>query len=279
MTRRMARRFIPALVLASILGGNAISQAFIVCTVPCPIWDPAAKAQHVIVSTMTEAINVIKQAQNERLYKMSLRVATWGVTLKKYVIHADDLPEMWKIHNWFTDDVLFAKPFNHALSYGDANGDGYDQVVIPRHAAAGMLDGHGAEAEAALRSELAILDVADSIITRGTHTSGRLRYNGRAEADIIERLQADATDEDPNQSLTAVLDKVALEAVVRARNAQGQGEFQSAILEQLLLEQLWDRNADAADMNRLLTTLRAQQDDAEGRVDRSTDALRGWHLP
>jgi hypothetical protein len=279
MTRRMARRFMPALVMAGVLSAAAISQAQIICTIPCPIWDPAAKVQHVIVNAVTETLNAIKQAQNERLYKMSLRVATWGVTLKKYVIHADDMPEIWKIHNWFTDDVLYSKAFNHALSYGDASGNGYDQVVIPRHAAAGILAGHGADADAALRSELATLDVADSIITRGTHTTGRLRYNGRAEAEIIERLQDDATDEDPNQSLTAALDKVALEAVVRARNQQAQGEFQSAILEQLLVDQLWDRNADAAEMNSRLTTLRAQQDGEGSGADTVTDALRGWHLP
>jgi hypothetical protein len=274
-----ARRFIPALVVAGLLGGAGISQAFIICTVPCPIWDPAAKVQHVIVSTVTEALNVIKQAQNERLYKMSLRVSTWGVTLKKYVLTTEQVPEIWKIHNWFTDDVLYAKPFNHALSYGDASGDGYDQVVIPRRSADGVLAGHGADAEAALRSELATLDAADSIITRGTHTTGRLRYNGRAEGEIIERLQNDATDEDPNQSLTAMLDKGALEAVVRARNQQAQGEFQTAILEQLLVGQMWDRNADAAEMNSRLTTLRAQQDGEGNGYDSVTDALTGWHLP
>lgn len=279
MTGHPARRFVPALVIAGVVGGSAISQAQIVCTIPCPIFDPLAKVQHVIVAATTEATNVIKQMQNERLYKMSLRVSTWGVTLKKYFIPQDDVPEVWKIHNWFTDDVLYAKPFNHALSYGDASGDGFREVAVPRRSAAGVMGAVGADAEAVLRSDLATLDVADSIIERGTHTTGRLRYNGRTEAEIIERLQDDATDEDPNQSLTAVLDKVALEAVVRARNQQAQGEFQSAILEQLLVDQLWERNADTAHMNMLLTTMQAQQD-GEGRgPDLTTDALSGWHLP
>lgn len=275
-----AKKFLPALVVAGLLGGTAISQAQIICTIPCPVFDFLAEAQHVIVAVTTETTNVVKELQAEALYKMGLRLSYW-TTLKKYVIDRDFMPE-WKIHNYFTDDVLFAKPFNFALSYGDKAGDGYDAVTIPRASPTAALADLPPDAAASLRSNLALLDLADSAIIRATDTTGKLRFNGRDEADSLIAMQDDVTDDDKEQSLAAVLDKVSGAALVQAHNRQTQNEFKAAILEQLLVEQAWDRNTDAATMNMILAHLKAAQD-AEGQtpatVDGADQALRHWQLP
>lgn len=275
-----AKPFIPAVVIAIVLSGTAISQAQILCTIPCPIWDPLAIAKQVIMSELQDVINTVTQHQAEKLYKMSWRLSEW-TSLAKYLIDRDDMPE-WRIHNYFTEDVLYAKPFNYALTYGDATGEGYEQVVLPRRAPGGLFDGLSATAGAFLRSEQALVELADSAIIRGTHETGRLRFNGREESEAIIAMQEDVTKVDNTEALTAVLDKMSGEALVEARNKQARGQLQAAILEQLLVEQAWDRNAEAELWDMVRTQLGAATDD-EGLtalVTESGDTLRHfWQFP
>lgn len=275
-----ARQIGVALVLAAVLGGTAISQAQVVCSIPCPVLDIESKIQHAIVSSTQDAMNVLKEYQAEALYKMGLRLAYW-TTMSKYSVDRDTMPE-WKIHNYFTDDVLYAKPFNYALSYGDKTGDGYGRVTVPRTSDGGVMGGLPPNASDAMKPQMALIEWSDSSIIRGTDTTGKLRFNGRSEADSIIAMDANVTDDDKEQSLAAVLDKVAGSALVQAQNRQTHNELKAAILEQLLLENGWDRDSDAEEMNYILAQLRGAQATA-GKpnlvVAGAASALTGWRLP
>lgn len=269
-----AKRFIPALVIAVLLASAATVRAQI------PVTDIFALVEHVIEVALQTTIREVRQIQAERLYKMSLRLAEW-VSLDRYWIDADDMPE-WRIHDWFTGFNQFSNDFLAALTYGDASGAGYGRAVLPRQDPETVLGGLSPTAAAFIRSDLALLDVADSAIIRATHETGRLRYNGRAEAEAIIALQAAVTEDDNEQSLTSALDKLAATALVEAQNRQAKGQFDAAVLEQLLVEQLWDRNADTAGMNLILSQFRAAQDDegqAASLVEHAGEALRLWQLP
>jgi hypothetical protein len=104
----MKSRFIPALVIALCVSGAAVTEAQI------PVTDALALIQHIVTVTLQDTINVVRHTQAERVYKMSLRLSDWG-SLGRYVIDRDFMPE-WRIHNWFTDDVLYAKPYHFALT-------------------------------------------------------------------------------------------------------------------------------------------------------------------
>jgi len=267
-------RFVPAVAIALILGlGAGIGHAQLV------VFDPLAFAQHLIISGLQDDMNSTRQSQAEKVYKMSLRLAQW-TSMNRFDINRDLMPE-WRIHNWFTDDVLYARPYNFALTYGDSIGDGYDRVTIPRHDAVRIFAWLDPSAAATMRTQLALIDLADSAIIRGTHETGRLRFNGRNEAESIIAMQADVLKEDNEESLTAVLDKLSGAALVEAQNKQARAQFQAAVLEQLLIDQLWDRDADAALMNMQLRLMQAAQDDEGARsiVDGAGDTIRNWRLP
>src|SRR5438132_920619 len=72
-------------------------------------------------------------------------------------------------------------------------------------------------AEAAIRTELATLDAADSAIIIATDQAGQLRYNGRKELLAIDALERDALDPSETQSATAILDKISGAGLIGAR--------------------------------------------------------------
>jgi hypothetical protein len=89
------------------------------------------------------------------------------------------------------------------------------------------------------------------------------------------------TDEDREQSLAAVLDKVSAASIVELQNKQTRAALETAILEQLVVEQTVAREADVELSNMMLTKLRADADDEDrppSVVDHATDALRNWRL-
>jgi hypothetical protein len=271
-----ATRFIPALVIAGVLSGTAISQAQIICSIPCPIFDFSADIQHVIQIAQAKAMTAVLGDQSETLTKMATRITKW-ISLAHYLIHLDDTPE-WRIHDFWTDAVITAKAYHHALTYGDRNGDGYATVTEPRVDADDALASLPPDAADYLRAELATLDLADSSIIRGTDESGRVRYGSRAETEAIDVLQHDVTDSDPEASATAILDKISGAQLVEVRDKQVRLQLRAAILEQLLVDSKRRRDAAAVTMNGFLRGLRAQ-----GAMDRSLvqgdDTLLTWSQP
>jgi ACT domain-containing protein len=268
-------RIITALILAFVLSGAAVSRAQI------PVTDVLALAEHIVDVALQETIKVVRQSQAELTYKMSLRLSTW-VSLARYVIDAENMPE-WRIHCWFAEcGNLFANDYLQALTYGDPSGAGYDSVTVTRlDPSPAFSTGYTPEAQAILRSQLGTLDLIDSSIVRASHTAGQHRFGGRTEAEALIALQDMVTDEDREQSLAAVLDKVSAASIVELQNKQTRAALETAILEQLVVEQTVAREADVELSNMMLTKLRADADDEDrppSVVDHATDALRNWRL-
>lgn len=245
------------------------------------VTDVLAFVKHVALVLLQIETQAVRQDQAERVYKMSLRLSTW-TSLLKYAIDREDQPE-WRIHCWFEGcGNLYANDYLHALTYGDADGAGYDHVTTPRQPAGGILDGLSDEAAASVRADLALIDLADSAIIRGTHETGRIRFASRDEAEAIIALDAIVTDDTVDDSLAASLDRVTAASMLEAQNKQTRAELEAATLEQLLVEQAWDRSGETAITNMRIRKLQADQggeDRLPSMVDRATDALVGWRLP
>jgi hypothetical protein len=276
--RAAGKRFIPALVIAMVLGGGAIAQAQIICTIPCPVWDISSILQNVAINLLKKTINEKLDDQQEVLFKMATRL-TKLTPLKKYVVLMDDTPE-WRIHDWFTGANLYSNDFLQAMTYGDPSGAGYATVSGPRQVPDEpkflALPG---DTQQALGADLAVLDLADSTIARGTHETGALRFNGREEARTIADLQDAVTDDSDEESVTAVMDKLAAAGTIESRDKQAKLQFLSALLEQLTVDSMRDRNNDTANMNMVLSAL--EDDGAAGRstVAGAASVLANWQLP
>jgi hypothetical protein len=247
---RHAKRFVPALVVAFVLSGTAVSQALIVCTVPCPVWDFTAILRVAALNGIKEAINEVAQKQAETLYKMAWRLQQF-VPLGRYEIHPDDRPE-WRIFDWFSDSVLVAKPFHHALSYGDATGEGFDAVSLERPDPADVLDGLSPEGASTLRNRMALIDLHDSAIIRGTHEAGLIRYNGRATQGAVDDFQHDVLKDDNEESATAVLDKISAARLLHLRDQQARMNLRQTELELALIDNIGQRDAADAWMDGVL---------------------------
>jgi hypothetical protein len=273
--RRKKHRVVTGLVLALVLAGATATRAQI------PVTDVLALAEHIIDVTLQETIKVVRQSQAELTYKMSLRLSTW-TSLLGYVIDAENMPE-WRIHCWFAEcGNLYANDYLQSLTYGDPGGAGYASVTVKRlDPSPAFSTGYTPEAQAILRSQLGTLDLIDSAIIRDSHTAGQHRFGGRTESEALIAMQDMVTDEDSEQSLAAVLDKVSAAAIVELQNKQTRAQLETALLEQLVVEQTFAREADVELSNMVLTKLRADVDDESGSpsvVTNATAALRNWRL-
>ena len=171
---------------------------------------PAGHPPNVAINALKTELNKVLNDQQQLFVTMKKRVNL--TPLKKYLIPMDDTPA-WRIHDWFPGNVLYANAFHAALTYGDPSGAGYDRVSAPRvRPADGILSRLSPDAAAYLRGELAMLDIADSTIIRGTDDNGRQRFNGREESRTIDLLQQAVTSDDDQPSITAVMDTISAPA-------------------------------------------------------------------
>jgi len=273
---RLTRRFLPALVLGIALATTPVAHAQI------PVIDALALVEKVTNTVLQATITGIRLIQAQRIYKMSLRISEW-ISLHKYFLDAEFMPE-WRIHNWFTDDVLFAKDYHWALTYGDPTGAGFASVTVPRRdPSAAFAAGYTPEATAVLRSYLAQLDALDSTLVTGTDVAGEYRFGGRAEAEAIIAYQDMILTDDPNSALATALDQIAAAELVTLQNKQARAAMDRALLEQLLVEQILDREADAEAHNARLAGLTVPGGDGEGGgppsvVAGADAALQNWRL-
>lgn len=233
-------------VLVGLLAADARAQI--------PVTDVLALVEHIADTALQVTIKVVRQTQAELTYKMSLPLSTW-ITLVGYVIDRDLMPE-WRIHCWFTEcGNLYANDYLQSLSYGDPTGAGLATVSLPRVDPTAALASAGPEAQLVLRAQLGMLDLLDSALVRGSHTAGQHRFGGRAEAAALIALQAAVTEEDSEQSLASAMDKQSAAAIVELQNKQTRAALETALLEQLVVEQTVQREADVETSNMFMRRL------------------------
>jgi hypothetical protein len=273
------RRFMPALILVGVLAGTAISQAQLVCAIPCPVWDIEAEIKNTVIAALMKDQNAVLDDQNSKVEKMVKRLSTF-TPLGKYVISLDDTPE-WRIHCWWSSECpsLFALDFLSALTYGDRSGTGYTGVTVPRTPPAAAIAGLSPEATIYMQRELATIDLADSTIVNATDQTGRTRVGSRAEGQANDDLNADAADESDEQSATAAFEKVTASQLISARSKVAQLGLLSSVVEQLVVDSKRDRDADTIRMNGTLTILQDHGNTNRRLVAGADRALTTWRQP
>ena len=244
------------------------------------ISDPPLIARDAAIAVLKGQILDALTNEAQQIQQMSERLGAL-TDLNKYAISDGGTPT-WRIHSVEGDRFLYANSYNAALNYGDRAGSAFDQVARSRVDAGQALATLGEEellADAAIRSELATLDAADSSIIVGTNQTGQLRYNGGNELSAIVALERDTIDSSSDKSTTAVLDKISGAGLIRARQQQARIQFMAAITEQLLVDNKRTRDTDAAAMNMQLERLRWGAAASASLARGSADALRSWRQP
>jgi hypothetical protein len=276
---RTIRRFVPALVLAGVLGGTAISHAQLVCSIPCPVWDAQAEIKNALISETLSGQNGVLDQQNAKVARMAARLSKF-TPLGKYILTLDDTPE-WRIHCWWPSECpsLFALDFLQALTYGDRSGAGYASATVPRQPPAGAMTSLSPEATLWLQRELATIDTADATIINANDQTGRTRYGRGAEEQANDDLNKAATDETDDQSATAAFEKVSAAQLVAARSKVAQLGLLSGLLEQLLTDSKRDRDVHVVRMNSRLTILNDAGKTNHRLVEGADRALTTWRQP
>ena len=252
--------------------GVGLARAQIVIT------DPAVTLRAQVIAVLKSQVLDTLRQEADRVRRMSKRLSA-STSLDRYAL--TDIPK-WRIHSFLSEQFLYANPYNAALNYGDGRGAGYEDVARPRQAPGAELTGLAGlapGAHAAIVSELATLDAADSTIIAGTDQTGQLRYNGRKELAAIDALEGDTIDPSPSQSATAVLDKISGAGLIRARQQQARIQLLGAVVEQLLVDNKRSRDTEAATMNMQLERLRWGRAANSSLVAGAADALRTWRQP
>jgi len=273
MTRRQMM-FVGVIVVVALSVGASLARAQIV------VFDPAVTFRNASIAALKAVVLDTLGDEVDLLKAMARRLCA-STNLDKYVIAGDDTPQ-WRIHLFEFEKFLYVNSYNAALNYGDGSGVAYEDIARVRTtpgSALSALDDTAPDAEAALSAELATLDAADSTLIAGTNQTGLLRYNGRRELAAIQALQDDALDPSSDQSATAVLDKISGASLIHAQQQQARMQFLAAIVEQLLVDNKRDRDAEAAVMNMQLERLRWGAAANRSLVTGSADDLRTWRQP
>ena len=243
--------------------------------VPMVVHDPAVTARNGITAAIQQLMTTLQSAQRQQIERMARRL-TALTDLGPYAF--DETPE-WRIHDFWTDAVVFDHDYHAALNYGDGSGAAYRGLVD----AVDPLDDESSPVSAVawptLRARLATIDATDAVAIASTNDSGLLRYNGRREQAAIEALQAHVIDASQEQSATAVLDKISGAALVAARQRQARMQFVAAIVEQLLVETKRARDTDATAINMQLTTWREAPAASAALASGTGNALQTWRQP
>jgi hypothetical protein len=240
------------------------------------VYDPAVATRNSITAAIKEYLLDLQTQQHSQLRRMAHRLSNF-TDLGKYRIAGAPL---WRIHD-FEDANLFrfARDYHAALNYGDDGGSAVRAVTQALLNDPALLARLTPAARRALTAPMATLDVATSTLMSGTHDTGRVRYNGRAELRAIQALETDVSNGSLEQSMTAVLDKISGGVLVGARQRQNRVQVLAAVVEQLAVEGKRARDTEAATLNMQLTSWRDREAVNAAFVAGVGDALRTWRQP
>jgi hypothetical protein len=240
------------------------------------VYDPANVTRNSITAVIKEYLVELQTQQHSQLRRMAHRLSMF-TDLGKYRVAGAPL---WRIHDFENPDLFrYARDYHAALNYGDASGNGVRAVTQALLDEPVLLSQLTPAARRALTAPMATLDVATATLMTGTHDTGRVRYNGRAELRAIQALEADVTNGTLEQSMTAILDKISGGVLVGARQRQNRVQVLAAVMEQLAVEGKRARDTEAATLNMQLTSWRDRESANAAFVAGSGDALRTWRQP
>ena len=174
----------------------------------------------------------------------------------------------------------YGRSWLEGLNSGDPTGAAYLASARRLEDAASTLNQLPPSARRAAEQAYATVEIADAVAVAGGHQVAVVRgYIQRLEQ-AIEALEGDVTSTDPRaREMTAVLDKVAVGALIARRQDTAANQLLSHSLEQLLARGKRLRDTEAATMNMRLGALRNGRVAGASVIRGAADDLRAWRQP
>ena len=171
-------------------------------------------------------------------------------------------------------------PVLAGLNTGDQVASAYRDSVDPLDSITDVLGRAPAALRNRLSSRYGAIALADSIARLGIQQAGSVRGSGAAVLRAIQAMEDDASAaSDEYHSQTALLNKINGASVLGLRIAEQSTQFLAHTLEQLLLDNLRKREAEAQLMNAHTYQWRYGERYGAEMFDKTAQRLDAWRQP
>ena len=251
-----------ALALVIVLAAPARAQLAVI--------DPSNLQQAVLIAQRTQRHLEELRAQYQTILRMSRGLGNMDGYRLATIAGARHDPQRW----------LYASPWLSGLNSGDPTGAAYAATTLSVDRTVPFPPTVTAKAQRTLASQLATMEIADSVAMMAGHQVGAIRqYNARLQQ-AVQGLEDDVLNGLAHyHELTAILDKVAAGELLGRRQDMAANQLLSHAVEQLLARGKRLRDAEAATMNMQLTTWRDGKTANDAMVNGASDALKRWRQP
>ena len=236
---------------------------------------PSASAQWVVhdPTNYAQLVTTFRQAVQEYEFFLNQARRLPATLAARYRV--PELP--WYNH---AIELAHAGALVAGLNSGEGVWAAYRGSVDPVDVAEDVL----AQLPAALRPRLAnrygAIELADSIATLGIQQAGLTRAGGLSIGRAIQALEDDAlTGPDEQHSQTALLNKINGASVVGLRIAERTTQFLAHTVEQLVVDNLRKREAEAQLMNAQLYHWRYGKEYGDSLFRHAAETLDSWRQP
>jgi hypothetical protein len=176
--------------------------------------------------------------------------------------------------------AAYAHPLLDALNRGDATGAQYAQTI----AAVDPIQTALAQIPAGLRARIgtayATIELADRVARSAVHQAGALRTHGATVLQTIQSMEDDAVSGDDRfHTQAALLNKINAASVLGLRIAEQTSQSLLHVVEQLLVTNKRQRDAEAKLMNAQLYQWRYGQSYAQDLFRQTAQGLDSWRQP
>jgi hypothetical protein len=259
-------RRVIAVVIALVLVTSAIPAR----AQGIPVFDVSNLTQLVEMATRTLAtLNTIK-SQYELVTRMAKGIGSLnGYTIPDIAAAVHDVARFPYGGTWL-----------EGLNSGDARGDRYFATVHQLQRPDGLLANLPLDAQRAITSAYATIEILDSVAMMGGHQSAIVRTYQRQIADVIGLLESDIVSTIPGfHALTAIADKISAGQLISRRSDMAGNQLISHVLEQLIAKNKRTRDAEAASLNMRLNALTDHGEMSQSLMKNAERELRNWRQP
>ena len=173
--------------------------------------------------------------------------------------------------------VSYAGQLLHALNDGDASGAGYRSMAAALDDFPGVVGRMPEALRGPLATDYANVELADAVATSGIDQVGVMRETNNLDLQVIQQMEADAfSGADTYQTQKAILNKINAANVVALKLAVQNHEFLGDTLEQLIVQNKRQRDAEARLMNATVAQWRYGQAYGADFYSHTAADVDGW---
>jgi len=192
--------------------------------------------------------------------------------LDRYHGHSVD----WLLHD-LTGGLQYAQGILNALNAGDPSGAAYKQIVAPLDVPTDVVSRMPANLQRRLTTTYAGIELADNVSQFVVNQLGATRVEAPHNLQVAKSMEQDAgSPSDDFQTQTAILNKINAATVLGLRMQDQMNASLVSTLEQLLVANRRQRDAEAVLMNATIYQWRFGQAYGDDLFRNTAAALDGW---